>query len=429
MFRKISILIGVGLLLVLAHTASAQGQEPVVEHSAPYWNVAFWNNTTLSGSPLLQMTHTQIDFDWGSGSPHPSVPPDFFSARWARYIDVPAGTYRFTASSDDGIRVYVDSRLIINGWYDHPVQTLNADISLTAGHHLVVVEYYENMGYAVAKLSWAPIPTALRFWRGEYYGNPWLGGSPVLVRDDPQIDFNWGWGSPALQIPSDNFSVRWTRTLGLTPGTYRFTTATDDGVRLWVNGHLLIDRWWDQPLSAYSGMIYVPGDASIKMEYYERGGIAAARLMWQEVDGEPTPDGVVVDDTDPGFVKGGTVRYWKTASGGYGGSLTWTLNNDWPRYNYNWARWYPNLEPGQYEVFVHVPDRYTTTAKARYWISHSGGYTMRLIDQSANRGRWVSLGMYQFRGAKEDYVSLADVTYEPWISRYIAFDAVKWVPR
>ena len=41
------------------------------------------------------------------------------------------------------------------------------------------------------------------------------------------------------------------------------------------------------------------------------------------------------------------MRYWHTAGGGYGGSMIWTLNNDWPRYNYNWGRWYPDLDPGE----------------------------------------------------------------------------------
>jgi hypothetical protein len=419
----------VGLLLVMAIPARAQEQEPVVKHSAPYWSVAFWNNMTLTGSPVLHETHTQLDFDWGSSSPHPSVSADRFSARWARYLEMSAGTYRFSATSDDGIRVYVDGRMILDAWYDHAVQTFTADVSLAAGHHLVVVEYYEHLGHAVAKLSWAPVGTEPRFWRGEYFSNQWLSGSPVLVRDDAQIDFNWGWGAPAPGIPLDLFSVRWTCTLGLAPGMYRFTTATDDGVRLWVNDHLLIDRWLDQALTSYSGTIYVAGDVPVRMEYYERGGVAAARLMWERLDGDPIPDGIVVDDTDPGFVKGGTLLYWKTAGGGHGGTFTWTWNNDWPRHNYNWARWNPNLQAGRYEVFVHVPDGYATTAQARYWISHSGGYTMRLLDQAANRGRWVSLGMYQFRGTGADYVSLADVTYEPWISRQIAFDAVKWVLR
>ena len=78
-----------------------------------------------------------------------------------------AGTYRFIATSDDGIRVYVDNRLVIDQWYDHPAQTFTADVSLTAGHHLAVVEYYENMGYAVAKVSWAPAPVPPHNWRGK----------------------------------------------------------------------------------------------------------------------------------------------------------------------------------------------------------------------------------------------------------------------
>jgi hypothetical protein len=99
------------------------------------------------------------------------------------------------------------------------------------------------------------------------------------------------------------------------------------------------------------------------------------------------------------------------------------------RSNYNWARWYPDLAAGRYEVLVHIPKRYSTTTRARYWISHSKGYTLRIVDQSAHSGRWVSLGTYRFRGNRKDYVSLADVTFEPYLSRLIAFDAMKWVHR
>jgi hypothetical protein len=66
---------------------------------------------------------------------------------------------------------------------------------------------------------------------------------------------------------------------------------------------------------------------------------------------------------------------------------------------------------------------------ARYWVSHRDGSTLRRVAQSANGKRWVSLGTYWFRGTHDDYVSLADVTYEPRLSRLIAFDAAKWEPR
>ena len=419
--------------VVATPTPAPEPWSPQLQHTAPFWEVSYWNNPSLSGEPVMMGTDVNLDHDWGTGSPHSTVSTDRFSARWTRYIDVAAGTYRFTATSDDGIRVIVDGRSIIDQWTDHPAQTFIGDVDLATGHHLVTVEYYENTGYAVARLAWAAVPVAPYDWRGEYFANRWLGGAPVLVRDDAKIDFDWGYGSPATGMPGDGFSARWTRNAYFEPGSYRFTTTTDDGVRLWVNHHLLIDQWNDQPLRSHTGTMYLVGDVPIKMEYYENGGVAAAWLNWARVGGgtpPPPPPGVVlVDDTDPGFVKSGSVTGWRTAAEGYGGHLTWTRNNDRARPNYNWARWYPDLSAGWYEVFVYVPERYTTTSGARYWVSHRDGYTMRRVDQSASGDRWVSLGTYGFRGSRDDHVSLADVTFERYVSRLIAFDAVKWEPR
>jgi hypothetical protein len=168
------------------------------------------------------------------------------------------------------------------------------------------------------------------------------------------------------------------------------------------------------------------------MEYYEKGGVASARLTWTRIGDEPPPplDGVVVDDSDAGFVQGGSSTAWHTTAGGYSGSLTWTKNNDRVRPNYNWARWYPELDAGRYEVLVHIPaEDHATTRNARYWISHYDGFTLRQVNQAIEKGSWVSLGTYQFRGQGGEYVSLADVTYEPYLSTMIAFDAVKWIPR
>ena len=78
---------------------------------------------------------------------------------------------------------------------------------------------------------------------------------------------------------------------------------------------------------------------------------------------------------------------------------------------------------------MYIPDRYTTTGAANYWVSHRGGLTKRVVSQSANGDRWVSLGTYDFAGTSKDYVSLSDVTGEVRLSRLIAFDAMKWEPR
>ena len=123
------------------------------------WLANYWNNMDLSGSPALTQDEATIDYDWGTGSPAPGViNADHFSASWLRAVYFNAGAYRFTAQSDDGMRVSINGNTIINNWTLHPIQTNTADVNLAAGTYSVFVEYFENTGDAVAKLSWQAIP-------------------------------------------------------------------------------------------------------------------------------------------------------------------------------------------------------------------------------------------------------------------------------
>jgi hypothetical protein len=423
------------LVILLGLAAPVVAQGPIrPQHSDPTWYAQYWDNIDLSGTPVLTREDANIDFDWGTGSPDPSVPADRFSARWTRYIDVTPGTYRFSATSDDGIRVWIDDVLLLDEWYDHATQTFTFDRYLGEGHHLIKVEYYENTIYAAAKLSWTRAggdPTGE--WEAQYFNNMTLSGTPALTRHESAVNFDWGTGSPAPgTINPDHFSARWTRTVNLSPDMYHFSLTIDDGARLWVNGHKLVDAWYDQAATTYTGDIHLSGEVTIDLEYYENGGFAVAQLSW---DGggtppPPPPGGtVIVDDRDPGFTKGGASGGWRYVGEGYNNNLTWTWNNDYARYNYNWARWYPQLQARYYEVYAYIPYRYTTTSHARYWVRHADGYTLRIVDQNANGDRWVSLGTYRFLGDGSGYVSLADPTYEPRLTRLIAFDAMKWEPR
>ena len=431
MWRKVGWLTGLALVVLLSSTVYAQG--PADKHSEPFWQASYWNNVNLDGEPVVQNTAAQINWYWGLDAPYPAVNVDRFSARWTRCVDVTAGSYRFTATSDDGIRVYVDNQPVIDQWNDHPERTHTGDVKLTTGHHLITVEYYEKTGVAVAKVSWSQVSIGSGDWQGEYFDNRWLLGPPVLVREDEHVDFSWGYGSPETGIPSDGFSVRWQRSVNMNAGLYRFTTTTDDGVRVWVKDYLLIDRWQDQASTAHSGTMYLSGQVQIKLEYYENTGMAAAKLTWVPVDDPPpTPvpsPAVVVDNSDPGFIPGGSNRNWRAAEVGHNGAMIWTRNNDRARSNYNWGRWYPDLEAGRYEVFAYIPRLHATTTQARYWVSHRDGYTLRLVSQLAISDGWVSLGTYSFRGTRDDHVSLSDVTYESYLSRHVAFDAVKWERR
>jgi hypothetical protein len=119
------------------------------------WLAFYWNNSGLAGAPALRRYEAAINYDWGTGSPAPgTINADFFSARWSRSVYFSAGNYRFTTQSDDGIRVFVGDRLIIDNWSSHPIQTDTADVDLGAGTYTIRVDYYENAGDAVAKLKW-----------------------------------------------------------------------------------------------------------------------------------------------------------------------------------------------------------------------------------------------------------------------------------
>jgi MSHA biogenesis protein MshQ len=121
---------------------------------------------------------------------------------------------------------------------------------------------------------------------GNYYNNRTLTEPSAATRSDAPIDFNWGAAAPGPSgINADNFSTRWTGYVRVTQsGSYRFQTVSDDGVRLYVNGNLVIDRWNDHS-AATDTTVDIPlvaGSAyTLVLEYYEAGGDAVIRLNWR----------------------------------------------------------------------------------------------------------------------------------------------------
>ena len=121
--------------------------------------------------------------------------------------------------------------------------------------------------------------------KGEYYDN--LNFTNLkLTRFDPQINFDWGTSSPVpATMGVDTFSARWSGLL-LVPetGNYTFSTFNSDGVRLFINGALVINDYVDQttnwkdsaPISLTAGQM-----VEIQMEYYENTGSAVAKLKWR----------------------------------------------------------------------------------------------------------------------------------------------------
>ncbi|WP_433619221.1 PA14 domain-containing protein [Dactylosporangium sp. CA-139114] len=237
------------------------------------WHAEYFANPTLSGVAAVTRLDDVLDFDWGTGSPDPAIPADQFSARWTKTTRTAAGTYEFTVVSDDGARLYVDGALVLDRWVDQGPQPHTVTLALAEGTHTIVLEYYEAFVGAVARLSYrqtdGPATPPAQF-KGEYFANPTLSGTPALTRNDDVVAFNWGEGSPAPGIPVDGFSARWTKTESLAAGTYRLTVTADDGIRVLVDGAVKINGWVDQSPTTYTADVTLTaGQHTIVIEYYE----------------------------------------------------------------------------------------------------------------------------------------------------------------
>lgn len=353
----------------------------------------YYDNKDFTNLKLTRIDPA-IDFDWATGSPESLIGSDTYTIRWNGQL-LPQYTeeYTFYAVIDDGIRLWVNGKLIINKWQDHSKTECAGKIRLIAGQKVDIrMDYYENTVDSVVKLFWSSnsqlkqiIPKSQLFsdkadiqvptipsrltasaksaiqinlsWHastdnigiagykifrdgvqigiatnntqyidtgltagtkylysvsaydttgnnsaqsnvisavtsalagngngilGEYYDNKDF-TNLKFTRVDPNIDFNWGKGSPNPSIGNETFSVRWTaQVLPLYSEQYTFYTLSDDGVRLWVNGILFIDNWIDHGSAVNEKKIALAAGQKydIRLEYYNNTGETAMKLSW-----------------------------------------------------------------------------------------------------------------------------------------------------
>lgn len=174
-------------------------------------------------------------------------------------------------------------------------QTVSAFLCVIVLLQLIVPDMFgAEKGRANAEAQPASVPQSVygavysnaatgngRGLRAEYYNGNQFAGQGV-VRIDETIDFNWGGGNPAPGIGGD-FTVRWSGKLEPRyTETYTLYTESHGGIRLWVDGRLLIDRWTaHNNISEAATVSLTAGQAhTIKMEYVEENGVARARLLW-----------------------------------------------------------------------------------------------------------------------------------------------------
>jgi autotransporter-associated beta strand protein len=142
----------------------------------------YFNNSDFTS---LQLTRTdaQVNFDWGTGSPHASIGADTFSVRWSGVLLVPeTGSYTFSTLNSDGVLLYIDGVPAINQFSDQSTHWNDSTpITLTEGQLVdIQMDYYENTGSAVAKLKWTgPSFAGIN---GDIIGSQWLFDGTGMTR-------------------------------------------------------------------------------------------------------------------------------------------------------------------------------------------------------------------------------------------------------
>jgi uncharacterized protein YkwD/chitodextrinase len=429
----------------------------------------YFNNITLSGEPVLVRTDPQINFDWGSTPPNPSLSRRGFSALWQGNFIFAQGLYTFTTVTSDGMRLYIDGNLVLNQWNNQPAATYTVQQAVSQGVHLITLQYYDVTQTSVAHLTWqgtvpvVQLPSIVSFaaapsavvagqpstltWRvngasaiaidngvgnvtgvssiavlpaqttaytltatnsagastsratvtvgslqdthpptvpvltsavangstavdltwltsvdnvavagyqilkngnaigsvsvstlsytdtgitpgasytysikaydaagnysaasnaiqvvipaapassgscaaavgaftGCYFSNITLSGEPVLVRTDTQINFDWGGNPPERSVARGYFSVQWQGSFDFSEGAYTFSTLTSDGMRLYIDGNLILDHWNDQAATQYTvSQTVSQGSHVIMVQYFEQTGSSTAHVTWQE---------------------------------------------------------------------------------------------------------------------------------------------------
>jgi hypothetical protein len=263
---------------------------------------AYHDRPNFKGRVIYRIDRT-VNHQWRSRQPVFDLPRDYFSVRWSGELDPPVtGEYTFTLHANDGGKLRVGG-LNLGRWEALSGFREVGKVTLQSGKRVPFqFEFFDNYGEASARVLWKgpgfqemPIsptqlypaadkaPKGLKSGSGLlgcYYQNRFFYGDGVLSVD-PKIDF--APVTPPVEFPDKNYSVRWTGQLEA-PYTeeYTFKISTDEGVRLWIDGRLVINELSNRTERTFTGTVPLQrGERSdVRLESVHRAGQGNLKVLW-----------------------------------------------------------------------------------------------------------------------------------------------------
>ena len=258
-----------------------------------------FSGDTLAGS------FTAGDISFGTGplwTPY-GLASNFGADITATISVASAGDYTFNTSSDDGSLLYIDGQLVVNNNFYQGATERTGTITLSAGLHTMEVQYFQGGGgdyltatlpagvtYASQQLDTNGEPTiniyqdpgSFSVGGDGQVAPPLLQPGATLVGSIPTTDVNFGfpnynWSPFGL---TQNFSADMQAYFAIpTSGFYTFSTGSDDGSYLFIDGQMVVSNGYYQGYTVRQGTVYLTaGLHPFDLQYFQGGGGAALSM-------------------------------------------------------------------------------------------------------------------------------------------------------
>jgi hypothetical protein len=216
-------------------------------NSTSYWHAEFFDNTELNGAPIYTRSDREVNFNWAIEAPAPGVPVDQFSVRWSGTFDFDAGLYEFSVGTDDGARLWINDKLVIDRWVvgNDDYAVLKEVVELGRGSHDLRLEYFDAQELAGVHIHWEPTDAVPPAPANEDAG-PEV--EPAQQGDENRAVANVATGvlnvrsGPAIQYEriTQIFLYQRYRILGQTAGSTWYQIDLRDGRLGWVAARFVI---------------------------------------------------------------------------------------------------------------------------------------------------------------------------------------------